>query len=151
MSWKTFADAAPELAAFGKGRFESGVAYLATVRKDGSPRVHPVTPIVSEEHLFVFMEPTSPKGHDLRRDGRYAIHNGVPDSSGTGGEFIITGRATFIEDPELRKVAVEASSYKPAERYILFELSVETASSTFYEESGPVRQHWRADDNATNA
>jgi hypothetical protein len=82
MSWKDFEEANPELAAFGLERFKSGVAYLATVRKDGSPRVHPVTPIVGDGYLFVFMEPTSPKGYDLRRDGRYAMHSAVSDSSG---------------------------------------------------------------------
>jgi hypothetical protein len=37
------------------------VAYLGTLRADGSPRVNPVTPIVGEQ-LFLFMEPTSLKG-----------------------------------------------------------------------------------------
>ncbi len=82
--WKTFTQQAPELAAFGKARFSSGVAYLATVRADGSPRVHPVTPIIGEQ-LFLFMEPTSPKGDDLRRDDRYALHCAVEDSGGGGG------------------------------------------------------------------
>ena len=62
-SWKEFAQQAPEIAEFGKGRFQSEVAYLGTLRADGSPRVHPVTPIIGEQ-LFLFMEPTSPKGID---------------------------------------------------------------------------------------
>jgi len=37
MSWKDLENAAPELAAFGQKRFDTGVAYLATVRQDGSP------------------------------------------------------------------------------------------------------------------
>jgi hypothetical protein len=60
MSWKELKVGAPDLAEFGKKRFASEVAYLATIKKDGSPRVHPVTPIISEDYLFVFMEPTSP-------------------------------------------------------------------------------------------
>jgi len=72
-SWEEFAQQATELAEFGKARFQSGVAYLGTLRADGSPRVHPVTPIIGEE-LFLFMEPTSPKGKDLQRDGRYTLH-----------------------------------------------------------------------------
>jgi hypothetical protein len=31
-------------------------------------------------------EPTSPKGADLRERGWFALHNGVPDNAGTGGE-----------------------------------------------------------------
>ncbi len=68
-TWQEFAAAAPELAAFGERRFrEAEVAYLATVRPDGSPRVHPVTPVLCEGNLYLFMEPTSPKSQDLRRD-----------------------------------------------------------------------------------
>jgi hypothetical protein len=43
-SWAEFAKQAPEFAAFGEARFRSGVAYLGSLRADGSPRVHPVTP-----------------------------------------------------------------------------------------------------------
>lgn len=82
--WKEFAQQDPELAGFGKTRFESGVAYLGTVRTDGSPRIHPVTPIIGEQ-LFLFMELTSPKGKDLQRDSRYTLHCSVEDSSGGGG------------------------------------------------------------------
>jgi hypothetical protein len=143
MCWKDLENAAPELATFGLKRFEVGVAYLATVRQDGSPRVHPVTPIVGQGHLFLFMEPTSPKGNDLRRDGRYAIHSAVSDSNGTSGEFIITGTARFIADPAVRSLATQLASYPPADRYILFELGIERADSTIYQEGQPVRQHWR--------
>ena len=146
MCWKDLENAAPELAAFGLKRFENGVAYLATVRQDGSPRVHPVTPIIGQGHLFLFMEPTSPKGHDLRRDGRYALHSAVSDPNGTGGEFIITGNARFIVDPAERSLASQFASYTPADRYILFELSIESAVSTIYKDGLPLRQRWRRGD-----
>ncbi len=143
MSWKTLEDEQPELAGFGAERLHGKVAYLATVRKDGSPRVHPMTPIIGQGHLFVFMEPTSPKGHDLERDPRYAIHCSVTDNSGESGEFIITGHAHRVEDPELRALAVRSATYAPADRYVLFEFQVETVSSTIYPEKKAVRQHWK--------
>jgi hypothetical protein len=143
MSWKYLEEQQPELAAFGMERLNGRVAYLATVRKDGSPRLHPMTPIIGQGHLFVFMEPTSPKGHDLQRDGRYAIHCAVSDTSGTSGEFVITGRAHLIDDPGKRPLAVSLSPYAPAERYILFEFDVESAASTIYPEDQPVRQLWK--------
>lgn len=142
MSWSRLESQAPEIAEFGKKRFQSKVAYLATIRKDGSPRVHPFTPIVGDGHLFVFMESTSPKGHDLRRDPRFAIHCSVTDMSGESGEFIVTGRAKFIEDLELRALAVKNAPYKPAERYILFEFDIESAMLTEYIDGEAVRKHW---------
>ena len=144
MSWKNLEETQPALATFGIERLNGHVSYLATVRKDGSPRVHPVTPIVGQGHLFVFMEPTSPKGHDLRRDGRYALHCGVSDNSGAGGEFIATGRAYFIDNPELRALAVGLASYTPADRYVLFEFDLENVTSTVYQDGQTVRQHWQS-------
>ena len=144
MSWKALREAAPELAEFGARRVASEVAYLATVKKDGAPRVHPVTPIVAPGRLFLFMEPTSPKGHDLRRDGRYALHSSVADASGASGEFLVTGTAALVQDDATRAEAIRHASYDPAERYILFELAVDTAFSTEYDEAGnPVRKRWR--------
>lgn len=144
MSWKELEDAAPELADFGVERFGTGVAYLATLRKDGSPRVHPVTPIIGQGRLFIFMEPTSPKGHDLRRDGRYAIHSEVSDTQGKSGEFVVAGRAKYVDDSATRSMARQLSSYAPQDRYILFELSVRSALSTIYEAGRPERRRWEA-------
>jgi hypothetical protein len=141
--WKEFAQQSPEFAEFGKTRFASGVAYLGTVRADGSPRVHPVTPILGEQ-LFLFMEPTSPKGKDLQREPRYTLHCSVEDSSGGGGEFYVRGRATLVDDPHIREQAVLVSSYVPQDRYILFILTVEFAFMNRYVDGNPTPQRWRA-------
>ncbi len=145
MSWRILEEKNPDLAAFGVSRLHGQVAYLATLRKDGSPRLHPMTPIIGQGHLFVFMEPTSPKGQDLRRDGRYAIHCGVGDTSGASGEFAVRGQAQFVDDPELRALAVRLAPYSPAGRYILFEFSLESAASTVYEGDRIIRQRWQRD------
>ena len=132
VSWSDFALAVPELAAFGADRLLRPPAYLATVTGDGGARVHPVTPIVSPTGLYVFMEPTSPKGRDLRERGRYAMHNGVPDSEGSGGEFLLSGEAMAVDDDAVRGGAEAAASYEPAERYVLFELLVGSARAKGY-------------------
>jgi hypothetical protein len=140
-SWLDFARQAPQVAAFGTARFQSGVAYLGTVRADGSPRVHPVTPILGAQ-LFLFMEPTSPKGADLQRDGRYTLHCAVEDASGGGGEFYVRGRATVTTDPLIRDQAVRASSYVPEERYILFILGIEFAFMNRYIDGTATSERW---------
>jgi hypothetical protein len=143
MSWKSLEDQQPEMAAFGVERLNGKVAYLATVRKDGSPRLHPMTPIIGQGRLFVFMESTSPKGHDLQRDGHYAMHCAVGDTSGASGEFSIAGRAHLVDDPDLRALAARLCSYSVADRYILFEFDVESAASTVYPDGQPVRRAWK--------
>jgi hypothetical protein len=139
--WTDFAQQAPEIAAFGRVRFLSGVAYLGTLRPDGSPRVHPVTPIIGEQ-LFLFMEPTSPKGKDLQRDPRYTLHCSVEDSNGGGGEFYINGRATLTADPLMREQAVRACSYVPQDHYILFVFTIEFAFMNSYVDGRPNPRRW---------
>jgi hypothetical protein len=146
-SWKEFAQQAPEIAPFGEARFQSEVAYLGTVRADGSPRVHPVTPITGEQ-LFLFMEPTSPKGKDLQRDPRYTLHCSVEDPSGGGGEFYVRGRARFSDDPLIREQAVRASSYVPQPHYILFIFTIEFAFMNTYVNGQPNSRRWKRPDEA---
>jgi hypothetical protein len=144
-TWKEFTQQAPELAAFGETRFGSGVAYLGTIRADGGPRVHPVTPIIGEQ-LFLFMEPTSPKGKDLQRDPRFTLHCSVKDSGGGDGEFYVRGQGMFSDDPLIREQAVRASSYVPAAHYIVFVFSVEFAFMNTYVNGKSNTQRWQAPD-----
>ena len=137
-TWGEFESASPELAALGRAYFGTDAAYLATVRKDGSPRVHPVTAVVARGHLLLRMEPTSPKRHDLRGDGRYALHSTVRDPSDASGEFMVEGRAVEVDDPEVRALASPEDTYT-----LLFELLVHLAFSTIYTDGEPDRRVWR--------
>ena len=144
-SWAELAAENPGLAAFGAARLAAAPAYLATVRADSAPRVHPVTPIVAPSGLFVFMEPTSPKAKDLRERGWFALHSGVPDSNGTGGEFSVSGVGVFVDDGEVRAAVCAAASYDPVERYILFELlSREARANGYGDVELPREPRWKA-------
>jgi hypothetical protein len=140
-TWAEFADQAPDLAAMGADRLGQGVAYLATSSSDGSPRVHPVSPIVAQA-MFIFMEPTSSKGRDLRRDGRYALHSAVDDAVGTGGEFFARGHARLVDQAATRQSASGAASFPPEDHYILFQLDIDKVLVTTYDDGVPVRTRW---------
>lgn len=127
INWGEFAEREPDLAKFGADRLTAAPAYLATVRRSGVPRVHPVTPIFTAIGLFLFMEPTSPKGRDLRERGWFALHNGVPDNAGSGGEFSVSGLGLPVEDPDMWNRVADTASYTPADRYILFEMRLREA------------------------
>ena len=146
MSWQALADAAPELAEFGAGRLHDQVAYLATLKPDGSPRLHPVRPVVTVGRLFVFMEATSPKVNDLERDPRYALHaTATSDRPWDLREFGVEGAARRVVDPEGRSTANAGSAFPRDERFLLYELSIGSAFSTTYGTDGrPQRQRWRA-------
>lgn len=143
MTWQHFVMQAPALAEVCATSMHGQVAYLATTRNDGAPRVHPVTPIIGGGHLFIFMEPTSPKAYDLRRDPRFALHNGVRDTSGEGGEVSLSGTARLVTDTDLRTVAVQHTPYEPAERYVLFVCTPERVMVSTYGADGVHRQRWQ--------
>jgi hypothetical protein len=76
--WIVFKVEAPEVAVKGQELlFRSGgcigVAFLATLGKDGAPRLQPVSLVLSSDRLYVFIPPASPKCRDLQRDGRFAL------------------------------------------------------------------------------
>lgn len=146
ISWGEFARREPELAEFGAGRLTAAPAYLATVRRTGEPRVHPVTPIFTAVGLFLFMEPTSPKGRDLREQGWFALHNGVPDNAGSGGEFSVSGRGIAVDDPEMWSRVADAARYTPADRYVLFEMQLSEARRHGYGDVPlPSTRKWSVD------
>lgn len=145
VTWGEFARLEPELAAFGADRLAPGPAYLGTVRRSGAPRVRPVTPVLSDEGLFLFMEPTSPKGRDLEERGWFSIHNGVPDNAGAGGEFNAEGLAVAILDEDMWSTVASVASYTPLDRYVLFELRLSEARCHGYGDVDlPARRNWSA-------
>ncbi len=151
-TWSDFEAARPEMAAVFRGILDwIPIAYLATVRADGGPRVHPIVPIFAGGRLFVAVIP-SPKARDLLRDGRYALHAlpGKWDESGRGdAEFYATGRAHLVEDSATRQMVAEAAKHEVREQDLLFELGLERVMTAYWEKVGqpgtyPVRQFWRA-------
>jgi hypothetical protein len=102
-SWKAFSAAEPELADEGQRllyQYGVGLAFLATVRPDGGPRVHPMCPLIDGVGLYAFLIP-SPKRDDLHRDGRYAMHSFPADDNEDA--FSLRGIARPLDDPGKRR------------------------------------------------
>jgi len=134
MSWKEFEEDSPQLASLGYERLNRKIAYLAILKKDGSPRLHPVTPFIENGMLFMFTEPSSPKIRDLRRDGRYALHCSV-NREGPLVEFLVSGNAEEISDLIVRAQA-ESIAAAPVvnDSYVLFEFQVKRVLMVEYDE-----------------
>jgi hypothetical protein len=99
MRWAEFEVAQPRLAALGRERLiDPGVVLVGTVRKDGTPRISPVEPLLWEDDLWLSMLLGSYKAADLRRDPRILIHSIVTGRDGAAGEYKLRGRA--VEQPE---------------------------------------------------
>ncbi len=70
------------------------------------------------------------------------MHCSMSDSSGSSGEFQVSGLAVLIEDKALRQMAEDYSIFRPASRFLLFELDVLEAKSKSYRGSTPNRRQW---------
>jgi hypothetical protein len=129
-SWRTFARAEPELADAVRGlmhQYGPGFGYLATIRADGAPRVHPVSPAIVDGGLFCFLI-DSPKRRDLARDDRYALHSFPAEEC--DDEAYMAGRARPVEDRDrLRRLAI-ALRAEPRADWQLFELSLDLVMLT---------------------
>lgn len=145
VQWSEFASAAPRLAAVVHDllhQYGPGLGYLATVRADGGPRVHPVSPVVHEGRLYCFIV-RSPKRDDLERDGRYALHTFPSDRS--EDDAYLAGRASRVVDPGLVARLGAAMRAAPSVDWWLFELTVEMAVAV-HNGGTPAasREVWRA-------
>jgi hypothetical protein len=105
LSWSQLTEQQPGLAEAGRNllyQFGVGLAFLATVRPDGGPRLHPFCPVLVEGRLLGHIIP-SPKRADLHRDGRYALHS-FP-CEGNEDAFYLTGHAVPATSEELVRAA----------------------------------------------
>ncbi|MER7665072.1 pyridoxamine 5'-phosphate oxidase family protein [Streptomyces sp. NPDC096193] len=123
-TWTGFRAAEPEFAATVQTRFERYKHHvLATLRKDGSPRVTGLEVTFRGGELWLGMMPDSRKARDLRRDPRFAVHaNPGPDDSMDGGDVRISGRALEVTDPA--EIAAFVAEVGPPEPFHLFRVDV---------------------------
>lgn len=119
-SWNDVLTEAPDVAGLAQARIEAtGLALLATLRSDGSPRISGVEPLFAGGELWLGMMPDSRKGLDLRRDPRLALHNATVDKHVTEGDAKISGRAVETSDPHdvafMRQAFAAATGAPPPE------------------------------------
>ncbi len=131
-SWNEFAQSRPDMAAALTERLTpTPIAFIATVRRDGAPRLHPFCPIFAEGRMLIAVNPTSPKRWDLRREGgRYAMH-ALPGEHDE--EFYCTGQTMFIPEGRLRAATVAAAGHTVHPADWVFELSIEAAMTAYWE------------------
>ena len=104
-SWAEFAAAEPALASRVEQRF--GIRKhktLATLRKDGSPRISGIEVEFAHGELFLGMMPGSRKLGDVQRDPRLALHSPTDDPppgnpAGWLGEAKLSGYALEVDFP----------------------------------------------------
>ena len=100
--WAEVKAAVPDLADRVEARFAIRKhKTLATLRKDGSPRISGIETVFEDGDIYLGMMPDSRKLDDLRRDPRLALHSPTEDPplaqpAGWRGEAKIAGRAVEV-------------------------------------------------------
>ena len=109
MRWSELETRQPRLAELGRRRLLApGVVLVATIRRDGTPRVSPVEPYLMDDDLWLSMLWQSTKAKDLSRDSRIHVHNIITSRDGGDGEFKVRGRAEAADDPVVQRRYAEA-------------------------------------------
>jgi hypothetical protein len=142
-TWAEFANAEPDLAAFARERMAGRIVYQATLRLDGGPRVHPVSPWLGAGLLCVSFRDTSPKTSEVARDARYALHTAQPweDHAGEYGEFMARGRLDQLTSSH---PAVVARPSQTSYGLVHYACSIEEAVATEYsDDEMPVYRRWK--------
>jgi hypothetical protein len=156
ITWTEFSQLHPALAAAGRGQLYQipiGLGFLATVRQDGGPRVHPVCPVISSAGLHLLIV-GGPKQADLRRDGRYALHSEMRPPPCEEDGFALIGMASEVTDPAVREVVRkqvlaerDGKVWPSFDADALFELRIERCLLMLTQPDGPFPQGptvWRA-------
>ncbi len=125
-TWSEFQAAAPDLAERVRARLDAHThKTLATVRRDGSPRVSGTEARVKDGELWIGSMWQAVKARDLQRDPRFALHTGSDDPPDWTGDAKLAGIAEEITDP----ARVSAITDGPPGRSHLFRLDLHEVST----------------------
>jgi hypothetical protein len=133
LTWGAFAEQAPEIARPAEELLRAfTLAFVATLRPDGWPRVHPMTITLHEGGLYVFPVHSKPRSRDFEEDGRYSLHSFPRFREETlatyvDDEFTCSGRAVAIDDGALRATVAEVHNDSVGERDRLMRLDLDRA------------------------
>jgi Pyridoxamine 5'-phosphate oxidase len=106
--WADIEAAEPEFAAKVQAKFDAHRhKIMATLRRDGSPRLSGIEVSFSDGDVWFGSMPGARKLQDLARDPRLALHcmlDDPPDDPTTWtGDAKMSGRAIAVDDPERLK------------------------------------------------
>lgn len=145
-SWRQFRDEQPELAAAVAARFGSAKHHvLATLRRDGSPRLSGTEVAFIDGALWIGSMWRAVKALDLRRDQRFALHANPGDDSMEGGDAKVSGVAVEIVGAQRDHIAAVMGA--PEGELHLFRLDLDQVvlCEVDHERECMIIRSWRPD------
>ncbi len=120
-AWRDVVESEPEFAARARGFLEAGVhKTIATLRRDGSPRISGTEAKFANGELWFGAMWRSRKALDLRRDPRFALHSASIDPPAWEGDAKVSGYVEEIDDDELKNRLVAGAAETPSGPWHLF-------------------------------
>ncbi len=123
-SWRELVEAEPAFAEqvriiFDRHRHKT----IATLRRDGSPRISGIEVDFGDDDLWFGSMPGSLKARDLVRDHRFALHSGSDDPPAWTDDAKVAGVVEHVVDPDQIVVLTGATGEGPgAARYFRADL-----------------------------
>ena len=139
MKWSDIARGQPRLSALAQERLiHPGVVLVVTTRRDGTPRLSPVEPLVMDGDLWLSMMWESTKARDLLRDPRILVHSVITSREGSEGEFKVRGTARAEHDALMQRRYADAAAselgWEPVPgRFHLFAVDIDQITFISYD------------------
>ena len=150
ISWHTFKQLKPDWVEAAErlhlqpGSNHDGIGMLATVARDGRPRMAPVCPILANEDLWLCVSNYTVKSFDLQNDGRYVLHAflGTDDE-----EFQISGSVNIVRGSDHKSSIQSAITFQYDPDDMICELTLNRAIWAYWVNPGQpgtrvVKQRW---------
>lgn len=120
-TWSEFEEEAPDMAAAVRAKFETaGHHVLATIRRDGAPRVSGTEVAIRDGQLTIGSMWQAVKAKDLQRDPRFALHaNPGPGREMEGGDAKVAGVAIELDDEAKKALAGDDDPPGPSHSFTL--------------------------------
>jgi len=109
-SWQQVEAEAPELAARAREFFDANKhKTLATLRRDGSPRISGSEVIFADGEMWFGSMWQAVKALDLRRDPRFALHS-ASDGDDFKGDAKVAGRVEEVTSDAVKEAVVQGKA-----------------------------------------
>ncbi len=123
--WEEVAASAPHFAEAARGFFDAHKhKTIATLRRDGSPRISGIEASFVDGHLWFGSMWQARKALDLGHDPRFALHSASDDPPGWSGDAKVSGRVEEVTDPARLAAVLGAIGGTPSEPTHLFRADV---------------------------
>jgi pyridoxamine 5'-phosphate oxidase-like protein len=143
-SWREVDAQAPELAARARAIFEAHKhKTMATLRRDGSPRISGTEADFSDGEVWLGSMPDAMKARDLQRDPRFALHSATVDPEMAEGDAKLAGTVEEITDDDFK--AARSGSDQPPGPYHLYRCDITELVVTSVSGDRLVIESWHPD------